>query len=264
VRFVLLAGLALTGTGWAVLWGVVSFFNPLAFAAMWTGAAVVMWCASRCGYPGARRHLALALVSIPLWWWFELVDARTENWSYVNPFSPSPFWYAVLASIAFATVVPAVTSATALVRRFCPGDPAMSEASKRFARREIIAAVVLQALVFAFPRQMYPFVWIAPFLLVDGIGALRTGRALGADMLRRRGSEALVIAAAGLLCGVLWEFWNYWSVPSWQYSVPLLGFLKIFEMPLLGYLGYIPFAWSIVRLVEVLDALWAGRARPLA
>lgn len=259
--FLPVVGFVLTAAGWAVMWGVVSFWNPIAFAAMWTGAAILMWCASRSGYPGSRRHLALAMVSIPLWWWFELVDTRTENWSYVNPFSTSLFWYALLSSIAFATVVPAIMSATALVRRFHPGGPGLSEASKRFAWSEIGAGIVLQALVFAFPRQMYPFVWVAPFLLLDGIGVLLNGRGLGADLVRGRWKEATVIAAAGLLCGVLWEYWNYWAVPSWEYSVPLLGFLKVFEMPLLGYLGYIPFAWSVMRLVEVLDTLWARRAR---
>jgi hypothetical protein len=108
---------------------------------------------------------------------------------------------------------------------------------------------------------MYPFVWVAPFLLLDGFGALLNGRGLGAGLVRGRWREAAVIAAAGLLCGVLWEFWNYWAVPSWNYSVPLLGFLEVFEMPLFGYLGYIPFAWFIVRLVEALDTLRARRAR---
>lgn len=253
-------GVALTAAGWAIIWNVQSFWNPIAFAAMWTGAAILMWSASRPGYPGVRRHLALALLSVPLWWWFELVNTRTANWSYVNPFSPGPLWYALLSSIAFATVVPAVISATALVRRVLPGTPSLSDASRRFGWSEIVAASVLQVLVFVFPRQMYPFVWVAPFLLIDGVGALLHGRALGAELLCGRWREAAVIAAAGLLCGILWEFWNYRAVPSWEYSVPLLGFWKVFEMPLLGYLGYIPFAWSIARLVDVLDASWTTTA----
>jgi hypothetical protein len=261
-RAALSVGLLLTAGGWAVMWGAVSFFNPLAFTAMWTGAALLMWSGSRAGYPGPRRHAALALLSVPIWWWFELVDARTQNWHYVNPYDPSPFWYVVLASLAFSTVVPAIVSATALVRRLAPGRPALTEASARFGARQISAGIVLQALVFAFPTQMYPFVWIAPFLVVDGIGARLTGRALGADLLAGGWREAAVIGGAGVLCGLLWEFWNYRSVPSWEYSVPLLGFWKVFEMPLLGYLGYIPFAWSIVRLVNVLDALSVRKADP--
>lgn len=237
------------------MWGVVSFFNPIAFAAMWTGAALLMWSASPEGYPGVRRHGALALVSVPLWWWFELVDMRTENWRYVNPFEPGPLWYALLSSIAFATVVPAIVAATALVRRFAPGNPVLSAAPARIGRRQILIGAALQALVFAFPTQAYPLVWVAPFLIADGAAALVSGRGLVADMLAGRWREAAVIAAAGLVCGLLWEFWNSRAVPSWEYDVPLLGFWKIFEMPLLGYFGYIPFAWSIVRLVDVLDEL---------
>ena len=251
----LAAGLALTATGWAVMWGVVSFWNPLAFAALWTGAALVMWSASPAGYPGLRRHIALAVASVPVWWWFELVNTRVQNWEYVHPFDPSVFWFALLSSVAFATVVPAITSATDVLRRFTGGHPGLSAASVRFAWFEVAAGLVLQGLVFAFPVQMYPCVWVAPFLVVDGAAALLTGRSMGADILRGRWREAAVIGAAGLFCGVLWEFWNYWSTPHWEYSVPLLGFWNVFEMPLLGYGGYVPFAWSIVRLVHLLDAL---------
>jgi hypothetical protein len=258
-------GLLLTAGGWAVLWGVVSFWNPLAFTAMWTGAAMVMWALSPAGYPGARRHAALALVSLPFWWWFELVDARTENWSYVNPFTPGPVWYTVLSSIAFATVVPAVSAATALVRRFAAGPRRLSTASKRFAAREIAWGLLLQVLVFAFPMQTFPLVWVAPFLVADGVGGLLDGRSLLAAMTRGAWREGWIVAAAGLLCGVLWEFWNYWAVPSWEYRVPYVGFFKVFEMPILGYLGYVPFAWSIVRLVDVVDGLVArARKRPAA
>ncbi|MBN1240079.1 MAG: hypothetical protein JXB36_16365 [Gammaproteobacteria bacterium] len=248
-------GAALTAAGWAVMWGLVTFWNLFGFWALWTGAALLMWEGSRPGYPGVRRHAALAAVSVPLWWWFELVDARTQNWSYESPFEPGPFWYVVLGSVAFSTVVPAIVAATALVRRFARGGPELAAAAPGFGAAAIGAGLLFQALVFAFPAFMYPFVWVAPFLLVDGIGIRLTGRGLLPDLLAGRWREAAVIGGAGLLCGLLWEFWNYWSVPSWEYDVPLLGFWKVFEMPLLGYLGYIPFAWSIVRLVDVLDAL---------
>jgi hypothetical protein len=41
---------------------------------------------------------------------------------------------------------------------------------------------------------------------------------------------------------VLWEFFNYWAIAKWTYTVPYFGNVKIFEMPVLGYLGFPPFA----------------------
>jgi len=40
----------------------------------------------------------------------------------------------------------------------------------------------------------------------------------------------------------LWEFWNYWALTKWTYTVPFFGNVKIFEMPVLGFLGFPPFA----------------------
>jgi hypothetical protein len=60
----------------------------------------------------------------------------------------------------------------------------------------------------------------------------------------RRGDYGLFVSLiiSGAVCGILWEFWNYWAGTKWQYHVPYLGDIKIFEMPVLGYLGFMPFA----------------------
>ena len=61
------------------------------------------------------------------------------------------------------------------------------------------------------------------------------------------------LLASGLLCGFLWEFWNYWALSKWTYTVPYFGNIKIFEMPVLGFLGFPPFAvecWAIYILVR--------------
>ena len=52
-----------------------------------------------------------------------------------------------------------------------------------------------------------------------------------------RGSSARLVnlLISGLVCGVLWEFWNYWSGAKWHYTVPIMEHVKIFEMPLPGY-----------------------------
>ena len=51
-----------------------------------------------------------------------------------------------------------------------------------------------------------------------------------------------IMFLAGLVCGLLWEFWNFWATSKWHYNVPYLGHVKIFEMPILGFLGFMPFA----------------------
>lgn len=48
-----------------------------------------------------------------------------------------------------------------------------------------------------------------------------------------------------LICGFFWEMWNYYAYPKWIYQIPGVDFIHVFEMPLLGYLGYIPFSFEI-------------------
>jgi hypothetical protein len=282
-----LAGVPLVAAGWAVMWGIRSYWNPLAFAGMWTGAALVMWGLGRTGYPGLKRHLILAGMSVPLWWWFELVNARVHNWRYVYEVDYTPIEFGVLSSIAFATVIPAVVAAYALTRRWLINR---DEIDKGEATREpegvrngrgrsrsvtwtdqwlylFFAGLLLQALVFVFPAKLFPFVWVAPFLVVDALLTRAGGPSLIRGMFQGHWRDAIAIGAAGLLCGALWEFWNSWSTPRWEYDVPLLGFWKVFEMPLLGYGGYIPFAWFVLQLVRLLTTYGSLRlgqpAQPL-
>jgi len=37
----------------------------------------------------------------------------------------------------------------------------------------------------------------------------------------------------------VWEFWNY-GANEMTYTVPFFGNVKIFEMPVLGFLGFPP------------------------
>jgi hypothetical protein len=48
-------------------------------------------------------------------------------------------------------------------------------------------------------------------------------------------------AIAAVICGFFWELWNIGSLAKWEYAIPYVHCCKLFEMPLLGYLGYLPF-----------------------
>jgi hypothetical protein len=57
------------------------------------------------------------------------------------------------------------------------------------------------------------------------------------------------------VCGILWEFWNYWAGARWIYVFPLAQHWKLFEMPAPGFLGFPPFAVECFAMYEFLRAL---------
>ena len=251
-------GLALTAAGWSIMWGVDTYFNAFAFWSLWTGASLLGWTLGKTAYPGLRRHLQLAALSVPLWWWFELINERVQNWRYVLSFDYGPVQYGLLTSVAFSTVVPAICAVCSMIRRTRPRQQPRGpdrSGNRRLAVCLVATGVVLQVALVLFPAQLFPLVWVAPALIFDGLVAWSGGRSLVRDLISGRWADLLFIAAGGLICGFFWEFWNYWSMPKWEYEIPYLGFWKIFEMPAAGYLGYIPFAWSVVQLVRWLDRL---------
>ena len=69
------------------------------------------------------------------------------------------------------------------------------------------------------------------------------------------------LVLSGFLCGMLWEFWNYWSRAKWHYTVPIMEHLKIFEMPVPGYLGFPAFALECFTMYVFLRAGRLGSHR---
>jgi len=124
-----------------------------------------------------------------------------------------------------------------------------------------VAAVLPLVVVSAW---LVPLVWIAFTLLLEPLNA-RAGRPSWlADIGRGDASRLAALLGAGFVCGVLWELWNYWAATKWTYSVPYLGDVKIFEMPVFGYLGFPPFALECFAMYHWLRGrLGAGPAPPL-
>ncbi len=55
---------------------------------------------------------------------------------------------------------------------------------------------------------------------------------------------------AALVCGWFWEMWNWQSDPKWIYTVPGVERWHVFEMPLLGFAGYLPFGLECLIVTE--------------
>jgi hypothetical protein len=61
-----------------------------------------------------------------------------------------------------------------------------------------------------------------------------------------------------LFNGIVWELWNYYSSPKWAYMIPYVGFLNVFEIPILSYLGYPFFGMIVYSFVPILYAFIRG------
>ena len=97
--------------------------------------------------------------------------------------------------------------------------------------------------------------WVGLWLMLEPINARLGAPSLLEDWLQGRFGRTLSLFAGGALCGLLWEFWNYWAIAKWTYHLPFLGDtqqLSYFEMPALGFLGFLPFAaqcWAIMNTI---------------
>ena len=245
-------GLPLLAVSWALIWTQDLFWNPVFFWGIWTGTALAMYALGQGGYPGLRRHALLAAVSVPVWWWFELVNNRVGNWEYINKYDYSSTEYFLLASLAFSTVVPALDSAWRLTTgKLRPRTVPDGVTGNLVYLLEAAAGAIVVAIIFVWPSLLFPLVWVGPFLIFDGLVGYHGGYSFAGDILAGEWRLAAAIGLAGLACGFLWEFWNFWSTPKWVYHIPHFEFLHVFEMPLLGYLGYVSFAWSVYQLLHV-------------
>jgi len=215
----------------------------------------------------------LAIFSIPLWLIFEFYNLFIQNWHYVG--LPENPWLALAGyAWSFATIWPAIFETGDLVsglrdRRAPPARLAPRERCARLSGGHWLsmaagAAMLAWPLVRPSPYLAAP-VWLGFIFLLDPLNARLGGEALLCDLGHGRFSRAVNLAWAGLICGVVWEFWNYWAGAKWIYTVPILADWKIFEMPVPGYLGFPAFALECFTMYVTLRLLlWRGAVRPIS
>ncbi len=202
-----------------------------------------------------REFIALAVVSITLWLVFEFYNRFIDNWYYVGLPEHAALRYFGYGW-AFATIWPAIFEGAELMavwrgrpnvvtQVFRPADGA----AQVFRPAEIVSMAAGVAMLVspfvvspAVARYLAAPVWLGFIFLLDPINARLGGESLGADLRARRHDRLINLILSGFLCGLLWEFWNYWCRAKWHYSVPIMEHLKIFEMPVPGYFGFPAFA----------------------
>ncbi|MBT8490104.1 MAG: hypothetical protein KJN62_03560, partial [Deltaproteobacteria bacterium] len=105
-------------------------------------------------------------------------------------------------------------------------------------------------------RYCFPLVWVCLYLIFDSVNRLCGAPSLFRYLEKGNWRPVMSLALGALTCGFFWEMWNYYSLPKWTYSIPFVDFFHIFEMPVLGYLGYLPFGLEVYALYNLLIHLF--------
>ncbi|OGV48231.1 MAG: hypothetical protein A2X49_05235 [Lentisphaerae bacterium GWF2_52_8] len=247
----------LGGVAWFVAWSRLPFLKnvqPFTFTPQWLAYIIVvegltLRRSGRCMMlDETSMFLKLFAGSAFFWWFFEYLNRFVQNWYYLGLEDFSPLEYFLYATPAFATVLPAVLCTSRLLlsfnffnSRYCGLPRFEFKKPKVLAFLMLFAASASLALIGVFPNMLFPMLWLSPLLLLSSLQIFAGRKTVFAGF--REGDLRLFVSLviAALICGFFWEMWNFHSLAKWIYSVPYVNVFHIFEMPVLGYAGYIPF-----------------------
>jgi len=255
-------GLFLILVFWTINWAATGLRTHLGFFPLWLGyilfvdALVFQKKQSSLWQRGKWAFVSLFILSVPVWWVFEVINWRTKNWVYIGREQFTALQFFLLASLSFSTVIPAVFETAELASTFkwmtrVTRGPRIS--TKRPMTQGIfLLGIGLLTAIFIWPTLFYPFLWISLFLIVEPLNVwLKRNSVVLGSLKNGNWSAVFSLASGGLICGFFWEMWNYFSYPKWGYHLPHVNFLKVFEMPVLGYMGYVPFSLELFAIYHL-------------
>lgn len=258
-------GLALIAIFWPLNWLLPGLRTHWGFFPLWLGYCLTIdaFVVLRRGHSlltrNGKAYIGLFLISAPIWWLFEVLNWRTQNWFYDGREFFSNIEYFLLASLSFSTVIPAVFGSAELLRSFRWMDRLQGGPLVRPTRRNLLifffAGWLMLSMLLIWPRYFYVFLWISIFFIIAPINALLGNRSLLNATAARDWRPVLSLWAGCLLCSLFWEGWNFFSYPKWIYDVPFFNVLQVFEMPLPGYLGYLPFSLELFAIYHLIIGL---------
>ncbi|MBA4387263.1 MAG: hypothetical protein C0404_04735 [Verrucomicrobia bacterium] len=271
-------GVVSMAASWTFAWTRFNWFTgfqPFTFSPLWFSYivlvnAVTYWRSGRCMLTHRTAYsMMLFPVSAGFWWFFEYLNRFVQNWYYQAVGALTPFEYFIFATLPFSTVLPAVLGTFDLLKSFRWAGIGLDNFLPVRLRRPGLMAWLTLAVCSAglagigiWPDYLFPLLWLSPLFIVTSISTLLGRRTVFSDIRSGNWRNVYLLAMSALVCGFFWEMWNYYSLARWVYAVPFVEKFKVFEMPLLGYAGYLPFGLEcavIGSLVAELTGLLTGK-----
>ncbi len=210
-----------------------------------------------------KKYILLFIISAPVWWLFELFNSLTQNWFYDGKQYFTDLQFFILASISFSTVIPAVFETAELAGTFKWINilklSRKLEPTNKIIRVFFILGLLTLALEIVFPKVFYPFIWITVYFLIEPINIKLNNRNLLQYTNTGNWKPLISLWIGCLICAFFWEMWNFYSYPKWYYHLPMVNFLHVFEMPVFGYIGYLPFSLELFAVYNFIVGIFGDK-----
>jgi hypothetical protein len=269
------AGLTIMLAGWVFAWNRFQWLKPTqhhTFLPLWIGYILTVngLCIRRSGRSlltdGPGRFLLLFPASAVFWWFFEYLNRFVQNWYYTGVEHFTPGAYILFATLSFSTVLPAVLSTTRLLLSFpvfLNGlqklPPLRTDNPTYWARTVLLISALGLTFIGVLPDVLFPLLWVSPLLIIVSLQTLAGKKTIFSPLADGDWRTVIAPALAALACGFFWELWNVGSLARWEYAIPFVHCCKIFEMPLLGYMGYLPFGLACWVVGAAVLGGWEAR-----
>ncbi len=262
-------GLVLILVSWYFNWSLTGLRTYLLFFPLWLGyilfvdSLILIRINSSLLKRNFRKFILLFIISAPAWWLFELLNIRTANWIYVGKEFFTDFEYAAYATLSFSTVMPAVFETSELISTFKWSDRFQKKKSINKTPQKtniiFIVGLICLTLILLLPDYFFYLNWLSIFLIIEPLNIWMKNKSLFDYISNRNWKPFICLITGCIICGFFWEMWNFYSYPKWIYHLQLANFIHIFEMPVLGYLGYIPFSLELFAIYNFINGIFGNK-----
>src|SRR6266545_5568406 len=129
-----------------------------------------------------RKYIGLFLISALVWWIFELLNIRTQNWVYIGAEIFTPLEYAFWTTLSFTTVIPAVFGSAEFfagfdfLKRLKPGPVVGTD--KRTTLTFFTLGWIMLVVILIWPKIFFPFIWLSVYFILEPINIWLGNRSL--------------------------------------------------------------------------------------